>query len=527
MTCQTMKTKPHSRQRRSDRCGSLLLIVLVTIVILSLSAYTFTALMRTEEEVVRLETRQVQSKYLVESGLDFIRFFLTNSDSTIREKGGRWNNTQYFQAIPVAVDTSDPKTVGYFSIVTSNLDEEGNAEGIRFGLIDESSKINLNVLPYNDAIDGNARDILMALPQMTEEIADSILDWLDPDDDERDFGTESSYYNGESPPYSAKNGPMDSLDELLLIRDVTPQLLFGLDSNRNGILDPAEAAAGDVSVSDADMYLGWANYLTLYSTESNLTGEGLQRINVNMDDLEQLYDDLKASYNDEWANFIIYARCNELGTGDHDTDIYETKSAALVAPDFDSLTSARKFDSLMDLVAAFVLVSDPEGADYYAPSPVQLENMPFTMPNLMANLTTYDGLTLPGRINIMQAPRRVLEAIPELDEDQVDLIISRIQDDRELSDPNGADLNRKFETWLLVEGIVDLETMKILMKYICTGGDVYRGEIVGYFADGAATSRAEVVLDTTVPIPRVLFWRSKSHLRGSFSIEAMGTVITE
>ena len=94
-----------------------------------------------------------------------------------------------------------------------------------------------------------------------------------------------------------------------------------------------------------------------------------------------------------------------------------------------------------------------------------------------------------------------------------------------MSDPDGVDKNRKFETWLLVEGIVSLEQMKGLMKYICTGGDVYRAEIVGYFSDGTATSRAEVVVDTTVPIPRVLFWRDKSHLRGSFSVEALGTAL--
>ena len=100
------------------------------------------------------------------------------------------------------------------------------------------------------------------------------------------------------------------MDELLLIYGVTPQLLFGLDTNRNGILDPAEMAGTNVSSTDAEMYLGWANYLTLYSNESNLTAEGLPRINVNADDLEQLYDDLKSAFDDEWANFVIYYRCS-------------------------------------------------------------------------------------------------------------------------------------------------------------------------------------------------------------------------
>ncbi len=159
--------------RSASRRGSLLLIVLVTIVILSLTAYTFTALMQTEEEAARLMTLRVQSKYLVDSGLDYTRLYLSQSEATIREKGGRWDNEDVFRAIPVATSTSNPNRIGYFSIVTSNLDEDGIPDGDRFGLIDESTKVNLNTLPYADALlPGSARNILMALPDMTEEIAD-------------------------------------------------------------------------------------------------------------------------------------------------------------------------------------------------------------------------------------------------------------------------------------------------------------------------------------------------------------------
>lgn len=520
--------------RRDQRRGTLLIIVLVTIVILSLSAYTFTALMQTEEEAARLVTRQLQSKNLADSGMDFVRLYLSNSDATIREKGGRWHNPQYFQAIPVAVETTDANMVGYFSIATSSLDEEGAPEGQRFGLIDESSKLNLNTLPYAEVMlsmnGGDVRDLLMALPEMTEEIADSILDWIDADDEARDYGTESSFYEGLSPGYSAKNGPMDSLDEMLLINGVTPQLLFGLDTNRNGILDPEETIGTNVSGVEAEMYLGWANYMTLYSTESNLTGEGLPRINVNADDLEQLYDDLKSSFDNEWANFIIFYRCaTEEPSTEPPPDTAVIHNASILQPDFDVLESKRKFNSIIDMVMTFVDLSefDDENLTSFAASPVQLMNMGFTMPTLMASLTTFEGLTIPGRINIMQAPRVILMGIPGIDEDIVDRIISQRGTDFELDDPEGADMNRKFETWLLVEGVVDLPTMKNLMSFVCTGGDVYRAEIVGYFADGVGTSRVEVVFDTTVPVPRIISWRNKSHLRASFSIDALGTNIIE
>src|SRR5204863_189714 len=65
-------------------------------------------------------------------------------------------------------------------------------------------------------------DILMKLPNMTEEIADAIIDWIDADDNPRPNGAESATYSGMTPPYRCKNGPLDSIEELLLVRGVTP-----------------------------------------------------------------------------------------------------------------------------------------------------------------------------------------------------------------------------------------------------------------------------------------------------------------
>ena len=126
-------------KRNSPRRGSLLIVVLVTIVMLALAAYTFTSLMMTEDEASRLIARQVQSKYLVDSGVDYCRLFLATDQRTLREKGGIWDNATSFQAVPVGVDPSNPNYVGRFSVICSSLDDEGNPEGYRFGLTDESA----------------------------------------------------------------------------------------------------------------------------------------------------------------------------------------------------------------------------------------------------------------------------------------------------------------------------------------------------------------------------------------------------
>jgi hypothetical protein len=60
-----------------------------------------------------------------------------------------------------------------------------------------------------------------------DTVVDSILDWLDADDSARAHGAESDYYLGLRPPYRAKDGWIDSVDELLKVRGVTPALFYG------------------------------------------------------------------------------------------------------------------------------------------------------------------------------------------------------------------------------------------------------------------------------------------------------------
>jgi general secretion pathway protein K len=52
----------------------------------------------------------------------------------------------------------------------------------------------------------------------TAVLLDSLADWLDTDDEERENGAELGYYSGQSPPYRAANRPVLLLDELLLVK---------------------------------------------------------------------------------------------------------------------------------------------------------------------------------------------------------------------------------------------------------------------------------------------------------------------
>ena len=67
--------------------------------------------------------------------------------------------------------------------------------------------------------------------QMELEVnpTDAIMDWLDSDDETRPEGAESDYYESLETPYACKNGPMESIEELLLVAGITPEIYFDLN----------------------------------------------------------------------------------------------------------------------------------------------------------------------------------------------------------------------------------------------------------------------------------------------------------
>jgi general secretion pathway protein K len=61
-------------------------------------------------------------------------------------------------------------------------------------------------------------------------IIEALIDWIDEDDDPLGFGgAESSYYQGLDTPYTPRNGPMEFIEELLLVRGITPELYNGTE----------------------------------------------------------------------------------------------------------------------------------------------------------------------------------------------------------------------------------------------------------------------------------------------------------
>lgn len=549
--------------RIDRRAGFFLVLVLIVIAVATMAVYSFTELMLAYDDSAYLANDLVQARVNVESGAETIRLILSQPKDTRDQYGGVFNNPQMFQAVTVT-SGQEGLTPSNFSILAPNMDADGSYAGVRFGLQDESARLNINALTVleentaalsalasattdvgDDATSASiAVSLLMTLPGMTEDIADAIMDWLDEDDETRALGAEAADYNILNPPYSPANGPLQSVEELLLVRGVTPTLLFGADVNRNGVIDPDEQQRFGIS-SDTVGAFGWAAYLTVHGAEANRRRDGQPRVHVNQDDLELLYDELSEALGDEdFASFIVAYRIagqstsavaaiagdsggrnedsGQSNSNNNSNDDQAQNGGPWSADLLDELDltggGGTSLTQVLDLVDATVTMGQGDDArSYSSPFSGDLISMGTYMPVLMDALSTQDVDAMPGRININECPAELLYGIPLLSEDTIGSILEQRV---ELKTTN--DLNLQFETWPLVFGIVTLDEMRQLLPLVTGGGDVYRAQIVGYFETNGVSHRAEVIIDGTSINPKIVMWRDLSHLGRGFDLSVLG-----
>ena len=105
--------------------------------------------------------------------------------------------------------------------------------------------------------------------------------------------------------------------------------------------------------------------------------------------------------------------------------------------------------------------------------------------------------------------------MPALSEEAVQQIL-------ELREVESENVNRNYETWPMVEGIVTLDEMKTVLPLLTGGGDVFRAQIVGYFEQSGASHRSEVIIDATTVNPKVVVWRDLGHLGRGFDLSVLG-----
>lgn len=102
-------------------------------------------------------------------------------------------------------------------------------------IVDEDSRFNLNKVVDNLGENPNPlmRDRLRRLLTQLEiddpdALSDALIDWIDRNQATSARGAENSWYQGLASPLASKDGPLDTVDELLLIKGFTPEIVAKL-----------------------------------------------------------------------------------------------------------------------------------------------------------------------------------------------------------------------------------------------------------------------------------------------------------
>jgi general secretion pathway protein K len=208
--------------------GIALLMVLWAITLLMVIVFSFSALCRTETFAALGFREMVEKKNLAEAGIEraLIEILFRNQKSQADlAEAWRTDGTPYIVEI-------------------------GNSHcSVR--ITGESGKIDINML--TDASGIILHNLLVMRGATSEEadtIVDSLLDWRDSGDSDahRLHGVETDYYQSLPIPYAAKNDNFDTVEELLLVKGMTQEILFG-SGERKGVFDLLTVHAGTEKIN--------------------------------------------------------------------------------------------------------------------------------------------------------------------------------------------------------------------------------------------------------------------------------------
>lgn len=237
---------------RPARGGSALVAVLWAVGLLGMIVAAFAFDAHIESRITSYYRRRRQAEYLARSGVEVARMLMDRSwdlrqaeDEQLAETepGSRWD-------APAGLLARGAEVAGWVA--------ELGAGTIELSIVPEPARRNVNLLKEDDW--ERIFDVCGVPMEFWPELVDSFFDWTDKDDVPRRDGAETDYYQTLDPPYSAKNAPLDTVGELLLVRGFNRAIVFG------GVLRRGVADDEGVSVR------GIADLLTVY-------GDG--KVNVN------------------------------------------------------------------------------------------------------------------------------------------------------------------------------------------------------------------------------------------------------
>jgi len=356
---------------------------------------------------------------------------------------------------------------GMFWIIRPDFDNDLQQA---YGIVDEASKIDIN---------SASQDMLMMLPRMMREDAAAIIDWRDSDENITVGGAESEFYMTLADPYQCKNSPFETVEELLLVRGMLPELLYGEDTNRNGRLDDNENDADESDPPDnanGKMDRGLYDMVTVYSAEGSAAGAGSSTGTQPVDVNSASSDALRKAFTD----YLAGSRLEEV--------VGLTRSRRPFINVLDYYFRVQLTYDEFKLIANKITATPPSssGGGRSSRSGGSSANSASTVKR--------------GLINISTASRDVLLCLPGIGDPEADAIIQR----------------RASRT--MDEGIAWVvqalpQDKAVLIGSLITGKSYqFSADIVSVSGDGRAFRRCRIVVDARESPPRVVYRRDLTSL---------------
>jgi len=540
------------------RRGTILVAVLVVTLLLILAGYQFQRVMLAEYETRTVANELVQARQLAESGVHYAAYVLafpaqaglSDSDESlaVASPALAYHNSSMFHFRPVPSGDPHFPNRGYFSLLSPRHSSDNYGTDFRFGVEDESGKLNLNALWSIDRRGRIGRAVLEELlstyTDAPADVAKAIMTWTRQQGDGE--GTDATdWYNSRG--YVNKGMPFESIEELLLVYGVTPAMVYGEDLNRNGILDAGEDTNGNGRLDG-----GLSHYVTVYSREPVwFAADGSFRVDVNGNDAALLMAALEAAFPDnlDLVNFIAAYRL--YGNSRNSKPVQGKakpkptrnvdgfpKSDDIDWEEFDLVAQngkLRRINSVFDLVDVEIRIEKEKEIVVYR-SPIRSSSrdslrtyLPLLWDRLQIRTPPTNGDPIP-RLNVNTAPPEVLAAflkgIAKANKRPMsDSTVRKILDARPTTGNSKPEYVWQTPIWLITEAGLSYELGRILEYYLTTRSSVYRVQSIGYTRVDGPVARIEAVVDVNFdwtvgrPVPRILYYRDVTELGKNLDLQ--------
>ncbi len=202
-------------ERRPSRSGAALVVALWTVLILSLLIGGLAFEMHLEAGITSHARKRMKAQVAARGGVEYAKFLLAKSFEE--------NSFEEEDEEKEALRTLS-KNLGRGIGITGVNVEMGESRAT-VDILPEAGRRNVNTLgdeDWEELLDQSG------VPEETwPDLIDCFMDWTDEGDEHRLNGAEESDSFYKDKGYVPKNAPLDTVDELLLIKGFTPAIVYG------------------------------------------------------------------------------------------------------------------------------------------------------------------------------------------------------------------------------------------------------------------------------------------------------------